>query len=164
MSYNEYNSGHTMDYDKLKYIIENYKDGCVDKNMDVDDLFIAGVVTKQFVKFTGEDLSTINDTLVRDHIWMGIEASYKKVLDHIKNYDEYYCSEFCDDDDEKEENNPYDYNILLEAIKEAKKKNPIIYVTRWGIFRTEIIEQYWKLYNKPKEIKHKKKATNTIFI
>ena len=149
-----------MDYDKLKQIIETYKEKSIeDYNMDVDDLFIMGIITQQFVEFTGEDLSTINDTIVREHIWSGIESSYEKVIEHIKNYVEYYGSEFCDDDDEKEKDNPYYYNILLEAIKEAKKKNPDIYITRWGIYRTEIIKQYWKLYNKPKEQKPKKKPT-----
>lgn len=144
-----------MDYERLKYRIECFRHYCEEDGLDADDLFIAGNITNMFVEYTGEDLDTIGDTHPRESIWCRIESSYKKIIDHIKNYEEYYCSEFCDDNEEKEENNPYDYNILLEAIKEAKKKNPKIYVTRWGIYRKEVVEEYWKLYNKPKEVKKK---------
>jgi len=162
-----------MDYEKLKQYIEYYKKSSIERNTDVDELFIAGIVTSQFVKFTGEDLDSIHDTLVREHIWMDIETAYKKVLEEIKEYDkdsDDYISNYCDDDEEKYEKEPYDYKIFLEAIKEAKKKNPKIYVTRYGIYTTEIFEEYAKLYHKTKELKkpikksNQKKKNNTIQI
>jgi len=159
-----------MDYKRLEHCINYYKN-YPGIDMDMDDLFIAGHILNMMIEYTGEDLDTIMDTHPRDSIWTHLEMSYKKVINYIKNYDEYYCSEFCDDDEEKEKKYPYDYNILLEAIKETKKKNPKIYVTRWGIYRTEIIEQYWKLYGNSKKPKKKpspkpkkKKDTTTIKI
>jgi hypothetical protein len=146
-----------MNYDKLEYHLSGYRESCKEKGMDVDDLFLVGIITHQFVKFTGESLDTIGDTIVREHIWMDIESKYQKILDQIKNYDEDMYFQFCDEDEEKCEKYPYNYQIFLQAIKEAKKKNPNIYVTRYGIYETEIFEEYWKLYDKKIEDNKKPK-------
>lgn len=147
-----------MDYDKLKYRIECFRKYCEEDGLDADDLFIAGHIMNTFTEYTGEDLDTIGDTHPREGIWMNIKSSYEKVLEEIKNYDkdgDDYIVEYCGEDEEKYANEPYVYKIFLEAIKEAKKKNPKIYVTRYGPYTTEIFKEYAKLYHKSKEVKKK---------
>lgn len=152
-----------MDYEKLEYRLKGYREGCKEQNLDVDDLFLIGNITSQFVEFTGESLDTIGDTIVRNHIWMRIESSYQKILDQITNFDEDEYFQACDEDEEKCEKYPYNYNIFLRAIKKAKETNPNICVTRYSIYNTEIFEEYWKLYDEKikanKKQKTKKKAS-----
>lgn len=139
-----------MDYEKLKQHIENFRSYCKKDGIDADDLFITGHIMNMFTEYTGEDLETIGDTHPRENIWMRIKTSYEMVIKEIKEYDKNsddYIVNYCNEDEEKYEKEPYNYKIFLKAIKEAKKKNPNIYITRYGRYTTEIFEEYAKLYH-----------------